>query len=177
MALESLCLVKPRRAPWRANALFRTSVEQLWWTIGTEESRMLCSFSGKTWSSRHASADYWCFRPVLNLASCLDPLPVVREKWPVDQVFHKGKGNICHTIWREHLKQKLLASTAVGRPIVQNLGWCSQRRVASPGQVPASLQKSKMLPFSSILHGTRSRFSTTSVCSRAQRIHLSKESV
>ena len=98
--------------------------------------------------SRYASPERRCLRSTYIEACCVEPLSAVRERWPVIHVFHKGQGNIGHPFRREHL------DTAAGKTTVQNLGWCHQGRVASPGQVPATLQRSKTQPSSLILRGT-----------------------
>ena len=54
-------------------------------------AELLYSFGGESWSSRHASAGHRCLRTIHTIVSCVEPLSVVHERWPIDQNIPQGE--------------------------------------------------------------------------------------
>ena len=134
---------REREVPCCGEVLFwaETYLQKLQRTTGGEESSTLYSFTGESWSSRHASA------PIHIVVSRVEPLSVVCDRWPTDHIFHKRERNINHQVLGDYPNKGPFSGTACGKANRTESGWCLQGRVASPVEVPASLQKSKMLSF------------------------------
>ena len=165
---------------------FQTAQSVLFWsrlmckscggTLQLKKSFMLSSFTSESWPSRHARAGFRCLRPIHNVATRVEPLSVFCERWLVDQVFHKGRGSIFHPFWREDLNKSFLQvlpcqAKCQHRCRIQTRMLPRRLAAHAVGERIAEWQGSCVWQsHTRRLSLKRSRFSTTSVCSAAQRI-------
>ena len=110
-----------------------------------------------------------CLGRIHTVFSRVQPLPVVCETWPVDQIFHTGK----------HRGRNQKCCLSHGNSQAALVAWRVLRTEKESSEARKSPWHSSCAKQSHRrrLSLKRSRFSTTSVCSVAQRICLRKASV